>query len=71
MAVADRTSELTRARRLIFDDQLDDLSAKAQAGWTERLRTTLQELPRRVAFEKLARPSQIDVHASPKAFPND
>ena len=43
-----------------FDDQLDDVSAAARARWTERTRSTLEALPRRVDFAKLTRASQMD-----------
>jgi uncharacterized protein (DUF885 family) len=43
-----------------FDDQLEDLSASARQASLERERATLEELPRRVRFEKLSRDGQID-----------
>lgn len=43
-----------------FDHLLDDLSAKARAGWVEHDRKTLEELPRQIEFEKLSRPAKLD-----------
>jgi uncharacterized protein (DUF885 family) len=40
-----------------FDHLLDDVSAKARAGWLERYRKTLAELPRAVDYKKLSRPA--------------
>jgi uncharacterized protein (DUF885 family) len=55
-----RPLEATRLGDHRFDDRLDDLSAKARAGWKERLRTTLQELARQIDHAKLSRSGQID-----------
>ena len=43
-----------------FDSQLDDISAKARAGWKSLTRETLRQLPREVEFKKLSRDGQID-----------
>jgi uncharacterized protein (DUF885 family) len=43
-----------------FDNLLDDLSAKARAGWVEHDRKTLEDLPRQIEFEKLSRPAKLD-----------
>jgi uncharacterized protein (DUF885 family) len=43
-----------------FDHLLDDVSAAARGRWAERYRATLAELPRKVAYDKLSRSSQID-----------
>jgi uncharacterized protein (DUF885 family) len=43
-----------------FDDRLDDVSAKARAGWLDRYRKTLAELPKQVDYQKLSRSAQID-----------
>jgi uncharacterized protein (DUF885 family) len=43
-----------------FDHLLDDLSPKARAAWTERLRQLLTELPRQIAYDRLTRSGQID-----------
>jgi uncharacterized protein (DUF885 family) len=43
-----------------FDNQLDDISPKARAGWTARYRRTLDELPKKVDRNKLSRSAQID-----------
>jgi uncharacterized protein (DUF885 family) len=43
-----------------FDHLLEDLSAKARATWTERVRKALEDLPKRIAYQKLSRAGQID-----------
>jgi uncharacterized protein (DUF885 family) len=43
-----------------FDDRLDDVSGRARAGWTERYRKTLAELPKAVDYKRLSRAGQID-----------
>ena len=43
-----------------FDDQLDDVTAKARARWLEQVRATLAELPTRIAYPQLSRNAQID-----------
>ena len=43
-----------------FDHLLEDLSAKARAAWTERTRKTLEDLPKRIDYQKLSRAGQID-----------
>ncbi len=43
-----------------FDDQLDDLSSGARAGWLTLTRKTLRELPERVDYKQLSRDGQID-----------
>src|SRR3954471_10871617 len=43
-----------------FDDRLDDLSAEARAGYLERDRRALAELPMRVDRTKLSRDARID-----------
>ena len=43
-----------------FDHLLDDVSASARARWTEHARSTLAELPTRIAFAQLSRESQVD-----------
>ncbi len=43
-----------------FDNQLEDLSATARAGWTAHTRRTLEALPRQVDYAKLSRDGQID-----------
>jgi uncharacterized protein (DUF885 family) len=50
-----------------FDHLLDDLSPQARAGWLTHARNTLAELPRRVDYQKLTRPGQIDY----EIFEND
>jgi uncharacterized protein (DUF885 family) len=59
-AFRQRPSEATRLGDHRFDHLLDDLSAKARAGWTELTRQTLDELPKEVDYAKLSRPAQID-----------
>src|SRR5205809_1532895 len=54
-----RPLEATRLGDHRFDSQLDDLSPKARAGWVESTRKTLRELPRRVDYGKLSRPSHV------------
>ncbi len=55
-----RPLEATRLGDHRYDHLLDDVSAKARAAGTERLRKLLNELPKRIDFKKLSRPSQID-----------
>src|SRR6516162_9911895 len=43
-----------------FDDRLDDLSPEARAANLERRRRTLEQLPKRVDYQKLSRDGQID-----------
>ena len=43
-----------------FDHLLDDVSPKARAAWTEHARKALAELPKRIDYQKLSRPGQID-----------
>jgi uncharacterized protein (DUF885 family) len=56
----ERPLEATRLGDHRFDHLLDDLSPKARAGWTKRYRATLADLPRKVNYQKLPRPAQID-----------
>jgi len=55
-----RPLEATRLGDHRFDHLLDDISAKARAGWTAHYRQTLEELPRKVDYAKLPRSAQID-----------
>jgi len=43
-----------------FDALLDDVSPKARAAWSERLRKALRELPDKVDYQKLSRAGRID-----------
>jgi uncharacterized protein (DUF885 family) len=43
-----------------FDAQLDDISPAARDGWRAFAKQTLVELPKKVAYKKLSRDSQID-----------
>src|ERR1039458_4142384 len=43
-----------------FDNQLDDISPPARAGWLTLSRKTLKELSARVDYQKLSRDGQID-----------
>ena len=43
-----------------FDNRLDDISAKARAGWLALAEKTLKQLPRDVDYTKLSRDGQID-----------
>src|SRR5262249_58093274 len=52
--------EATRLGDHRFDHRLDDISGKARAGWTERTRKTLADLPKAIDYQKLSRPAQID-----------
>lgn len=55
-----RPLEATRLGDHRFDHLLDDVSPKARAEWTTRLKKTLTALPQKVDLKKLARTSQID-----------
>jgi uncharacterized protein (DUF885 family) len=55
-----RPLDATRLGDHRYDHLLDDVSATARAAGTERIRKTLQELPKRIDFEKLSRAGQID-----------
>jgi uncharacterized protein (DUF885 family) len=55
-----RPLEATRLGDHRFDHLLDDLSAKARAGWTAHYRQTLAELPKKIDYTKLSRSAQID-----------
>jgi uncharacterized protein (DUF885 family) len=55
-----RPLEATRLGDHRFDHLLDDISAKARAGWADHYRQTLDELPKKIAYAKLSRPAQID-----------
>jgi uncharacterized protein (DUF885 family) len=57
---AARPLNATRAGDHRFDHLLDDVSPKARAGWVERAKATLAELPRRIDKSKLSRNGQID-----------
>jgi uncharacterized protein (DUF885 family) len=55
-----RPLEATRLGDHRFDHLLDDISAKARAGWAEHYRQTLAELPKKIDYAKLSRSAQID-----------
>jgi uncharacterized protein (DUF885 family) len=55
-----RPLEATRLGEHRFDHLLDDISAKARAGWIEHYRRTLAELPKHVDYAQLSRAGQID-----------
>jgi uncharacterized protein (DUF885 family) len=55
-----RPLEATRLGEHRFDHLLDDISAKARAGWIEHYRQTLAELPKKIDYAKLPRSAQID-----------
>jgi uncharacterized protein (DUF885 family) len=57
---AQRPLDATRLGDHRFDRQLDDLSPEARAGWVALTRTTLDALPRQVAYATLSRAEQID-----------
>src|SRR4051794_6829323 len=58
--IRQRPLEASRLGDHRFDHLLDDVSAKARAGWTERARKSLADLPNQVAYSKLSRSGQID-----------
>jgi hypothetical protein len=63
-----RPLEATRLGDHRFDHLLDDISAKARAGWTEHYRQTLAELPRedRLGQADALRPDRLrDLQAPP------
>jgi uncharacterized protein (DUF885 family) len=43
-----------------FDAQLEDLTPAGRAKWLELTRRTLTDLPKRINYERLSRPGQID-----------
>src|SRR5271170_6636843 len=55
-----RPLEATRLGDHRFDHLMDDVSAKARAGWVARYRAALTELPKKVDYPKLTRSGQID-----------
>jgi uncharacterized protein (DUF885 family) len=55
-----RPLEATRLGDHRFDHLLDDISAKARAGWTDHYRRTLEDLPRKIDYAKLSRSARID-----------
>jgi uncharacterized protein (DUF885 family) len=55
-----RPTEATRLGDHRFDNLLDDLSPQARKNWVEHSRTTLEELPKQVDYEKLSRDGKID-----------
>ena len=55
-----RPLDATRLGDHRFDHLLDDISAKARAGWTEHFRQTLADLSQKIAYAKLPRSARID-----------
>jgi uncharacterized protein (DUF885 family) len=55
-----RPLEATRLGDHRFDHLLDDISARARAGWADHYRATLADLPRKVDYARLSRSAQID-----------
>jgi uncharacterized protein (DUF885 family) len=55
-----RPLEATRLGDHRYDHLLDDVSAKARAADTERVRKTLTDMPKRIDYGKLSRSGQID-----------
>jgi uncharacterized protein (DUF885 family) len=55
-----RPTEATALGDHRFDDLLDDVSPAARQGWTDYRRKVLDELPKRVDYQKLSRTAQID-----------
>jgi len=58
--IRQRPLEATRLGDHRYDDQLDDVSAQARAGWVRRYKKVLADLLGQVEYKKLSRPSQID-----------
>lgn len=52
--------EATRLGDHRFDNQLDDISPEARAGWIAFTRKTLADLPAQIDYKKLTRDGQID-----------
>jgi uncharacterized protein (DUF885 family) len=52
--------EATRLGEHRFDDQLDDVSARAREGWLARDRQALADLGTKIDYKKLSRSAQID-----------
>ncbi len=55
-----RPTEATGLGDHRYDNQLDDISKEARAGWLKQTRATLKELPRAVDYKQLSRAGQID-----------
>ncbi len=55
-----RPVEATRLGDHRFDDQIEDVSPAARAGWLALTQETLQQLPQAVNYTHLSRNSQID-----------
>jgi len=55
-----RPMEATQLGDHRFDHLLDDLSAGARAGWVERTRKTLEELPKQVPLDNLSPAGKLD-----------
>jgi len=58
--MAQRPLEATYLGNHDFDDVLEDVSAESRKQWESLVRTTLEGLPKEVAYAKLSRGSQID-----------
>jgi uncharacterized protein (DUF885 family) len=58
--IKERPLEATRLGDHRYDHLLDDVSAKARAASTERVRRALADLPQRIDYRKLSRAGQID-----------
>src|SRR5262245_58560926 len=55
-----RPMDATRLGDHRFDHLLDDVEPKARERWTQHTRQTLEELPKRVDYQKLPRSGQIE-----------
>jgi uncharacterized protein (DUF885 family) len=55
-----RPMDATRLGDHRFDHLVDDLSPAARAGWKKQLQKTLDELPKRIDYQRLSRAGQID-----------
>jgi len=58
--IKQRPLEATRLGDHRYDHLLDDLSSKARSAGIERTRKKVADLPKRIEFQKLNRPGQID-----------
>ena len=66
-----RPVEATRLGDHRFDDQIEDASPAARAGWLALTRETLQQLPLAVNYTRLSRDSQIDYEIFQHALETD
>src|ERR1051326_8476411 len=55
-----RPIEATQLGDHRFDSRMEELTPAARAKWLEQTRKTLEELPKKVDYQKLSRAGQID-----------